>query len=141
MRKSKKRYVATGVSILLCSLWLSGCGIDSSTTAKERDLEFTVVAERDIPSTLKDVIEEKKMQPLQISYTAGEDLYIAVGYGEQLTGGYSISVNELYETAESIVIDTTLVGPENLNQSSSSPSYPYVVVKTEVIADKQIEFN
>ena len=46
-------------------------------------------------------------------------------------GGYSIRVNELYMTENSIVIDTELLGPDKEEQAGANPSYPFIVVKTE----------
>lgn len=120
---------------------LGGCAIGEVANEKQRDLEFTVVAQKDIPEKLQEVITEKEEKPFQISFSLGEALYIAVGYGEQQTGGYSISVNELYETENAIVIDTTLIGPEAGENAAEGASYPYVVVKTEAIEDKTIEFQ
>lgn len=39
-------------------------------------------------------------------------LYLVVGYGRQPTGGYSIIVDELYTTENTIVFATTLTGRE-----------------------------
>lgn len=64
-----------------------------------------------------------------------------MGYGEQPSGGYSISVNAFYETEESLVIDTTLIGPGKAENVTNTPTQPYVVIKTENIADKAIEFK
>ncbi len=121
-------------------VFLSGCAAKQEAENKLRDLEFTVVAEEEQPEALIEVIGEKKTSPFQISYTLGEDLYLAIGYGEQQTGGYSISVDALYETENNIVVDTTLIGPdpeENVIQSITSP---YIVLKTELI-DKDIDFR
>ena len=120
---------------------LGGCAVNTEEEAKLRDLDFTVVAQEEQPDALRDVIEEKQANPFQISYTRGEDLYIAVGYGEQECSGYSISVNELFETENSIVIDTTLIGPKETEETAQVASYPYVVIKTEGIADKNVEFR
>ena len=49
------------------------------------------------------------------------------------TGGYSISVNELYLTENSIVIDTELKGPEKGENPGADKSYPYIVVRTEYL--------
>ena len=118
---------------------LGGCAVEKEDEGKVRDLEFTVVSQEEQPDALRDVIGEKKEKPFQISYTRGEDLYIAVGYGEQESSGYSISVNELFENT--IVIDTTLIGPQTSEQAAQVASYPYVVIKTEGIADKTVEFR
>ena len=93
------------------------------------------------PDSLKDIIAEKYADPFQISYTLGEELYIAVGYGEQPSGGYSISVNSFYETDDTLVIDTTLIGPGKAENVTKTPTRPYIVVKTQNIADKMIEFK
>lgn len=106
---------------------------------KLRDLEFTVVASAEQPQTLTEVIEEKKAEGFQICYTKGEFLYLAIGYGVQQTGGYSISVNAVYETENTIVVDTTLIGPESQEAAGTVESYPYVVIKIENI-DKTIQF-
>ena len=107
---------------------------------KIRDLEFTVIAKEEQPQALLEVIEEKKANPFQISYSLGDDLYLAVGYGEQQTGGYSISVDALYETENNVVVDTTLIGPSVDEKVIDSITYPYVVIKTELI-DKDVDFR
>lgn len=120
---------------------LSGCSAIQETPEKIRDLDFTVVEANEEPQALVDIISEKKEKPFQMSYTLGEDLYIVVGYGEQTSGGYSIQVNECYETESSIFIDTTLLGPESQEDITDTVTYPYVVIKTESIPDKMIEFQ
>lgn len=125
---------------ILSAIWITGCGkMQTTQEEKLRDLEFTVVATAEQPDTLKEVIEEKKIEGFQICYTKGEFLYLAIGYGAQQTGGYSISVNAVYETENTIVIDTTLVGPESQEATGAVESYPYIVIKIENI-DKTIQF-
>lgn len=98
---------------------------------KIRDLEFTVVEEKDVPDVIKQKIEESKMEPFKFSFSDGQYLYIVVGYGEQPTGGYSIQVKEVYESKDYVVILTELLGPSKDDTVTMSLSYPYVVVKTE----------
>lgn len=142
LRKCKVLKILGLMAALFSVCIIGGCTFGGGEdTGKLRDLEFTVVGEAEQPDALKDVIEEKKAKPFQVSYTLGEDMYIAVGYGEQATGGYSICVNELYETEDSIVLDTTLTGPEQGEQTVDTPTYPYIVVKTENIEDKNIKFE
>ena len=130
-----------GITIVMFAvLSICGCAAQEETQAKMRDLEFTVVAEEEQPEALVEVMEQKKTSPFQISYTLGEDLYLAIGYGEQQTGGYSISVDELYETENNIVVDTTLIGPAADEQVVQSLTYPYIVIKTELI-DKDVDFR
>lgn len=111
-------------------LLLYGCAT-SEQEEKVRDLEFTVAAAQEIPPDLGQIIAEKQESPFKLTYTDNDHLYIIVGYGRQDMGGYSIRVNELYMTENSIVIDTELLGPDKEEQAGANPSYPFIVVKTE----------
>lgn len=137
----KYRFFTKGICLLICLISLGGCGASKISSDRIRDLEFTVVSQEEIPETLADVIDEKKDNPFQISFVLGEDLYLAIGYGQQQSGGYSICVNEFYETETSIVIDTTLIGPGTADKVTQGQSYPFVVVKTESIEDNTIQFQ
>ena len=81
------------------------------------------------------MIGEKKMAHFKLTYTDDQNLYIVVGYGEQETGGYSISVRELYLTENAIVADTELLGPEAAEQAGTEKSFPYIVIKTEYLEE------
>lgn len=116
-----------------CILLLTGCAMLSEEKIKLRDLDFTVLGEEKIPAQLLAIIEEKKVSPFQITYTDNENLYICVGYGEQETGGYSIAVNDLYLTENEIFVNTSLLGPEAEEKNNKTPSYPYLVIKTEFL--------
>ncbi len=105
---------------------------------KLADIEFTVVGADEQPQALVEIISEKLSSEFQLSYTAGDEMYIAVGYGEQPSAGYSISVNALYETQESIVVDTTLIGPGSAENVTNTKTTPYIVIKIQNI-DQNIE--
>lgn len=134
-----KKVVA--ILLLFCMLAsLSGCKTETTKDKKLRDLDFTVVENVDQPDQLKKKIEEKKIQHMKLSYSDGDFLYVAVGYGEQKTGGFSIQVNNFYETENAVYIDTTLLGPNKSDTVTQTLTYPYVVVKTEFI-DKPIVYQ
>lgn len=116
-----------------CMIFMGGCTFLSQEKIKLRDLDFTVLSEEKIPEQLVAVIEEKKGNPFQITYTDNANLYICIGYGKQETGGYSIAVEELYLTDTNICVSTTLLGPEASEKSNKTPSYPYIVIKTEFL--------
>lgn len=126
--------------VLGISLLITGCSSEETDIKKVRDLEFTVVEDADVPAQLMEVINEKKKQPFKISYSNDDYLYIVVGYGEQPTGGYSISVDDLFLTSNAVYIDTNLIGPSEKEYVTNAVTYPYVVVKTEFI-DKTVVFN
>lgn len=145
MRKKGKRdrngMILTVVSCLLAALMMfGGCGMVRDHTEKLGDLDYTVLSPDEFPPQLAETIEEKKAGVFRITYTDEGYLYICVGYGEQETGGYSITVKELYETANGIYIDTTLVGPKEGEQISEAVSYPFLVIKLADIG-KSVIFN
>ncbi len=122
---------------------ITGCAKEKDPLEKIKDLEFTVLAEENIPEELKSIIEEKKADAFKVTYQDNGFLYICVGYGEQVSGGYSITVNGLYLMENAIYVDTTLLGPDPADTSAAkknTPSYPYLVIKTEFI-DKPVVFN
>lgn len=127
-------------AVLAACMLLAGCASLSEETIKLRDLDFTVLSEEKIPEELLTIIEEKKTDPFQITYSDNEHLYICVGYGEQETGGYSIAVNELYLTETTICANTSLLGPEASDKANRTPSYPYIVLKTEFL-DQTVIFE
>ena len=86
-------------------------------------------AETDSPEELSRIMEEKKEKEFQLSYETGEDLYLAKGYGRQMSGGYSIQVEELGESGNGLFFVTRLLGPEDLKEAGV-PSYPCIVIKT-----------
>ena len=99
-----------------------------------------------VPEELKQIIEEKKEKEFKVTYQDGDFLYICIGYGKQETGGYSITVNEMYLTANAIYVDTNLIGPDPENrelyhaQEKDGASYPYVVLKMQYL-DKSVVFD
>ena len=126
---------------MLCLL--AGCGRHRDPMEKIKDLEFTVLAEENIPEELRTVIEEKKSSAFKVTYQDNGFLYICVGYGQQVSGGYSITVNALYLTDNAIYADTTLLGPDPADpatEKKKAPSCPYIVLKTEFI-DKPVVFE
>lgn len=145
MRKRALGLVKYGLCVLGAAvlLVLAGCAKETDPLQKIKDLEFTVLAEDNIPEELKAVIEEKESNAFKVTYQDNGFLYICIGYGEQVSGGYSITVNDLYLTENAIYVDTTLLGPDPSEEAAAkknTPSYPYIVIKTEFV-DKPVVFN
>lgn len=103
-------------------------------------LTYVILEEHEIPQEFLSIIEEKKMYEFKLTYTDEESLYIAVGYGEQQTGGYSISVNQCYRSQNAIYFDTTLVKPSTDDQIHQADLCPYLVIKTEYL-EKNVVFE
>lgn len=124
----------------IITMLMAGCSAETLSTEKLRDIDFTVVDEDDIPEPLEEMIDEKEDKPFKLTYTDNGVLYIAVGYGEQPTTGYSIQVKELYESENAIYIHTNLIGPSKDEKIVERETEPYIVVKTEFI-DKNVVFQ
>ncbi|BDZ76400.1 protease complex subunit PrcB family protein [Mordavella massiliensis] len=107
---------------------------------KTGDIEYTVVKEEELPKELQKQIEQKKEDPMKISYGDQGMLYIVRGYGEKDTEGYQAEVRELYETKNAIYIRTYLKGPESEEEAKEKKTCPYVAVKMPYSA-KKIRFD
>ncbi len=126
---------------LLLALLFTGCSLSKEKSSEKiSDVDFTVVEDIDIPEEVKTVIEERKTNPFQVAYVTGDATYIMVGYGEQATGGYSITVDELYLTEDGVHVKTTLLGPDKDVTVDANTSYPYIVLKTEV-TEEDVKFE
>lgn len=133
MNRADKGKMWIGILLLVaaCGSILCGCTVEKTSRTKIADLTYTIVEDGDIPEELMKAIEEKKAADFKLTYEVSDELYIIRGYGEQETGGYSIRIKECYLTANAILFDTELVGPRKGETTSTSPSYPYIVIKTK----------
>lgn len=126
-----KRYVWM-IPVISLLLALAGCGADRTNEREGTTVEFTVTPMLEVPEELAALIEENKKDEIRMTYSDGEDLYLVRGYGEQKTGGYSISVKSCTEDEETIWLDTQLLGPQSQEKISKDPSYPCLVIKMEM---------
>lgn len=126
--------------VIMCLCIFSGCAIQKDDTEKLREVEFTVVNEREIPEELGEKLEDLKKDSFEITYGDQGYLYIAKGYGQQETTGYSVCVKACYETENTICVKTELDGPPKEEQIMEKATYPYVVIKIEY-SDKNIVFD
>lgn len=135
----RKKWLCILAAVMLAAVFVTGCGFGGDEE-KKTNLEFTVVDEERLPEELKKLVEEKKAEAFKLTYADGGYLYLCVGYGKQETGGYSITVNELYATDNAVYLDTNLIGPKEAEAKGENPSYPYIVIKTPFM-DKTVVFD
>lgn len=133
-----KRAVFLLTAFLLATV-LSGCRFVRIEEEERKPVSYTVVERQDIPTQLDEIINEKKEKEFQLSYETGDALYLVKGYGRQMSGGYSIQVEELGASSNGLFFVTRLIGPENLDEAGV-PSYPCIVIKTE-IQNKPVTFR
>lgn len=126
--------------LFLLLFMLCGCGASRSASGERTAVEVTVVPAEEIPQELSEILEKNKAREIRMTYLDGEELYLIRGYGEQKTGGYSISVKECSEDGENLYFLTQLIGPERTEGLSEEPSYPYLVAKTDR-TDKNVEID
>ena len=120
-------------------LTLGGCRMIRIEEGDKTPLTYTVLDDSQIPEELKELIEEKKESEFQIAYQRGNELFLAKGYGRQMSGGYSIQVKELSASSNAVFFETKLIGPTEKIQGGE-PSYPYIVIKTEY-RDGPVQFQ
>ena len=121
---------AAFLSLLILFMMLGGCRMIKIEEAERTPLKYTVADRSQIPEEATQLIEEKKEKEFQMVYQKGEDLYLIKGYGRQMSGGYSIQVEELGASSNGLFFVTRLIGPKDLNEAGV-PSYPCIVIKTE----------
>lgn len=122
------RKAVRSVTGLLAAAWIglaaAGCGIEDTNGSKIEDVEFTVLEEEAVPEELKQEIEERKEMDFKLTYEGNGKLYIARGYGEKETGGYSISVKDVYLTQNALCFVTTLIGPGENETVAKGTKFP-----------------
>ena len=134
----------------LCLIWwgifgcagillFTGCSWKQEKPEKT-NLAFTVVDEARLPDELLKLVAEMKEASFKMTYADSGYLYLCVGYGKQDSGGYSITVDDLYASGEMIYLDTSLIGPKQAKELGETPSYPYIVIKTP-FEDKTVVFD
>lgn len=143
----RKTTILAMLALLLTGMCSCGFSFGKKQEEKRENLDFTVVSEERLPEALKEIVTQKKEEPFKVTYMDEGYLYICIGYGKQETGGYSITVNDLYMTENAVYVDTNLIGPKKAEQETNkkkeelkTPSYPYIVIKTEY-RDKTVVFN
>lgn len=136
--KTRKRVFVLATLVIAMICVFAGCDMASMERVKLRDLEFVILSEEVLPGELKAIIDERKAEPFRLTFSDADALYICVGYGAQESGGYSITVDELYLTDTAIYVETTLLGPDASKAVNKVPSYPYIVIRTEALEQNVI---
>lgn len=113
------------------ALLSSGCSARRADREKTGELEYETVDGPELPETLRQKIEKEKDEPFLLAYGDGGRLYIALGYGEQESGGYSVRIEEAYETEDAVCIRTCLTGPDEGEEVLREAGYPWAALEAD----------
>ena len=122
----------------LAVMLLTGCGLIKIEEGERTPLEYTIVKQEEIPAEAVRFMEQKKKKGFQMIYKVEDSMYLMKGYGTQVTGGYSIQVEEVSQSENGVFCKTRLLGPAEGKQGQE-PSYPCIVLKIKS-TDKPVQF-
>ena len=134
-----KRIVVVCVWVMILVGMLVCIKFEAIDKKRVRDTPYEVVLEENIPGEIMGELQGFGKGVCRCSYICSDNLYIVVYYGEQATDGYTVEINELYESSNAIFVETTLKGPTSYKDVKEEESYPYVVLKLK-LSDKKVVF-
>lgn len=128
------------ICLLICFLLalVTSCGYERVSYKKVGDIDFTVVSQAEMTKEVKQIIEKRKNNEFKVTYCDNQYTYIIVGYGKQNYTGYSIKVENIYETKNAICVTTRFDGPKKYSNKEVT-TFPYIVIKIKY-TDKNIVF-
>ena len=116
---------------LAVAVFLTGCELIRIEEGERTPVEYAIVKQEELPDEAVEFIEQRKKKEFQMIYLVGD--------GEQMTGGYSIQVEEVSESENGVFCKTRLIGPSEGNQGGE-PSYPCIVLKIKKTG-KPVQFT
>lgn len=127
--------------LILCLgvIFLTGC-VKKYDEAKESDIDYTIVTEAEMPDQVKEILQASEKDSFRKTYSDKDYLYIIIGYGAQPTSGYSIEVQNLYQSSDAIFVTTMLKGPSHSESVLEVETYPSIVLKVEY-TEKPVVFQ
>ena len=143
-----KKICIYGIVILLLVAIFMSYRIRKIDKKKIGDVKYTVLLEENIPEEIFNELEGYKNHACKCSYVCNDKLYIVICYGKQEISGYTIEVNNLYESTNAIFVETTLMGPTQEDQGIMSGTNkkerrgtdcPYIVLELE-LSNKTVMF-
>ncbi len=141
MRNTKKRCTLVLIILLLTAVLVS-CGKQEApkrTYENMQDAVYEIVSGSEVPHKVNEKIYKEREKGFGFSYRDNEGMYIAFGFGRQNTGGFSIQLVAVKENEDEILIEAKLIAPAPEEVVSTSPSYPYMILKMEDTS-KNVEF-
>lgn len=101
-------------------------------------IQFTILEEDNIPISVKEWVEQNKERESNIIIDDNDKSYIAIIRGEKRTGGYSISIKDIEEQDESILVKVEYLDPDPEKMVMQIITYPFLVIELEKIEKKSM---
>ncbi len=121
-----KRWIL--LCLVSCIFLTIGCSKKPGDITYQQ-LDYTLPNQEEIPSTLRQQIQLAKAYPFTMEYKQGEDLFLAVGYGQKPTGGYSVQVVAIGEAQGRVQVVTKLIAPSPDEYVTTVITYPIIVIQ------------
>lgn len=134
-----RRIVVIGLWVVILAGLLVCIRFEAVDKKRIRDTPYEVVPTENIPREIMGELQGFGKGVCRCSYICSDYLYIVVYYGEQTTDGYTVEINDLYESSNAIFVETTLKGPISYKDVKEIETYPYVVLKLK-LSDKKVVF-
>lgn len=132
MRKKWIRLIGLWIAIVFtCAACSSSGGGKDEDEAAAPDLTYEIVTGDKIPQKLSEKILQEQKEKFGFSYRNGENLYIAFGFGEKPTGGYSIQIAAVKDMGSKVIVEAHLIAPQSGEVVPKTASYPYMVLLTK----------
>ena len=103
--------------------------ITSADESKVADVNYEIIDYFNLSETLRQCYDLSTCKNTRLIYEDEGYQYLIICYGPMSTTGYSIEVNALYETKNTIIIDTTLKGPSKQDYVEEKESSPTMVIR------------
>jgi hypothetical protein len=141
------RRAVTAASLLL-ALAISGCalplpgrqgGAAQRGEAGSARFSWRVVTESDLPAAVRDWVAERRNQAGLFRHTAGDTTYVLVSWGERLTAGYRVRIEELQPAGPGrLLLVVTLQDPRPGERPARTATHPHAVAAVQPAADYEL---
>ena len=108
---------------------LAACVHDLNTEEKSEKAEYVICDENHLPEQLQALLAENKKKPATFTYSSTMYLYLVVCYGAKEYGGYSVRVEEMRRSGDTIYLRTQLQGPSSSEPVVRTETYPWIVLR------------
>lgn len=116
---------------LFVVIFFVGCNRTINLGADKEKVEYVICKESNLPSQMRELLEEKKKQPCTFTFSNSMYTYLAVCYGSRPYSGYSVKIEECSRTSGALYLRTQLIGPSAREPVVETETFPCLVLRCE----------